>query len=180
MLRTTDSLLLLVSYVDDLLITGCSNSVIVVFKRIMHDRLLMTDMGTLHFFLGLNISQDALGIKLSHDKYTQDLLEIFHMIDCNSTLTPFLSRVRLEDGKDIPLVENTLYKQLVGSLLYLTHSIPNLSYAVIAVSWFMKEPHELHWKVSKCILCYVLGTITFGIYYATDSVLDLIRFTYSD
>jgi hypothetical protein len=59
MLRTTDSLLLLVLYVDDLLITGCSNSMIVAVKRILHDRFLMMDMGPLHFFLGLEISQDA-------------------------------------------------------------------------------------------------------------------------
>jgi hypothetical protein len=59
MLRTDDSLLLLVLYVDDLLITSCSTSTIVVVKRILHDRFLMTDMGPLHFFLGLEISQDA-------------------------------------------------------------------------------------------------------------------------
>jgi hypothetical protein len=69
MLRTTDSLLLLVLYVDDLLITGCSTSTIVAVKRILHDRFLMTDMGSIHFFLGLEISQDASGTKLSQAKY---------------------------------------------------------------------------------------------------------------
>jgi hypothetical protein len=69
MLRTADSLLLLVLYVDDLLITGCLTSTIVAVKRILHDRFLMMDMGLLHFFLGIKICQDALGIKLSQDKY---------------------------------------------------------------------------------------------------------------
>jgi hypothetical protein len=69
MLRTADSILLLVLYVDDLLITSCSTSVIVAIKRIIHDRFLMMDMGPLHFFLGLDISQDALGIKMSQAKY---------------------------------------------------------------------------------------------------------------
>jgi hypothetical protein len=122
MLRTIDSLLLLVLYVDDLMITGCSTSTIAAVKRILHDRFLMTDMGPLHFFLGLKINQDASRIKLSQAKYARDLLERFHMIDCKSASTPFLSGVRLEDGGDTPLVDNTLYKQLVGSLLYLTHS----------------------------------------------------------
>jgi hypothetical protein len=90
-------------------------------------------MGLLHFFLGLEISQDASGIKLSHTKYAQDLLEIFHMTDCKSAPTPFLSRVKLEDGRETPLVDSTLYRQLVGSLLYLTHSRLDLSYAVGAV-----------------------------------------------
>jgi hypothetical protein len=78
------------------------------------------------------------------------------------------------------MVENIMYKQLVGSLLYLTHSRLDLSYAVGAVSRFMQEPHELHWKVSKHILRYVQGTITFGIHYGSYSTLDLIGFTYSD
>jgi hypothetical protein len=152
MIKMDDSLLLLVLYVDDLLITDCSNSTIPAVKRILHDRFLMTDMGPLHFFLRLKISQDASGIKLSWAKYARYLLEIFHMTDCKSSLTPFIPGVRLEDGRDTPLVDITLYRQLVGSLLYLTHSRPNLSYAVGVVSRFMKEPHELHWKVPKHIL----------------------------
>eukprot|EP00253_Pinus_taeda_P031177 PITA_31177 len=68
MLRTHDSLLILVLYVDDLLITGNSASTIVAVKRTLHDRFLMMDMGPLHFFLGLEISQDATGIKLSQAK----------------------------------------------------------------------------------------------------------------
>jgi hypothetical protein len=180
MLRKADSLLLLVLYVDDLLITSCSTSAIVAVKRILHDRFLMMDMGPLHFFLGLEISQDASGIKLSQAKYARDLLERFHMTDYKSALTPFLSGVKLEDGGETPLVESTLYRKLVGSLLYLTHSRPDLSYEVGAVSRFIQELHELHWKDAKRILQYVQGTITFGIHYATDSTLDLIGFTDSD
>jgi hypothetical protein len=74
------------------------------------------------------------------------------MTDCKSSLTPFLSRVKLEDGGETRLVDNTLYRQLVGILLYLTHSKPDLSYAVGTVSRFMQELHELHWKAAKRIL----------------------------
>jgi hypothetical protein len=143
MLRTVDSLLLLVLYVDDLVIVGCSTSAIATVKRIMHDRFLMTDMGSLHFFLGLDISQDTPGIKLSQAKYARDLLERFHMTECKSASTPFLSGVRLEDGRETPLVDSTLYRKLVGILLYLTHSILDLSYVVGVVSQFMQETHDL-------------------------------------
>jgi hypothetical protein len=85
MLRMVDSLILLVLYVDDFLITSFSNSMIVAVKRIIHDMFLMTDMGLLHFFLGIEISQDASSIKLSQSKYPQDLLYRFHMTDCKST-----------------------------------------------------------------------------------------------
>jgi hypothetical protein len=180
MLRMINSLLLLVLYVNDLLIIGCSTSAIAAVKRILHERFLMTDMGLIHFFLGLEISQDASGIKLSQAKYARDILERFHMKNCKSSLTPFLLGVKLEDGGETPLVDSTLYSKIVGSLLYLTHSRPYLSYAVGVVSRFMQEPHELHWKAAKRILRYVQGTITFGIHYATDSTLYLIGFTDSD
>jgi hypothetical protein len=81
MLRMNDLLLLLFLYVDDLLITNCSNSKITTVKRIVHDMFFMMDMGMLHFFLGLEISQDASDIKLSQAKYARDLLEISHMED---------------------------------------------------------------------------------------------------
>eukprot|EP00253_Pinus_taeda_P024696 PITA_24696 len=98
MLKTHDSLLILVLYVDDLLITENLASAIVTVKRALHDRFLMTDMGPLHFFLGLEISQDATGIKLSQTKYARDLLERFRMTDYKPASTPFLFGVRLEDG----------------------------------------------------------------------------------
>eukprot|EP00253_Pinus_taeda_P012286 PITA_12286 len=86
-----NSLLILVLYVDDLLITDNSASTIVAVKRTLHDKFLMTDMGPLHFFLGLEISRDATGIKLSQAKYARDLLERFHMTDYKPAPTPFLS-----------------------------------------------------------------------------------------
>jgi hypothetical protein len=108
MLKTDDSLLLLVLYVDDFPITGSSTSTIVAVKRILHVMFLMMDMGPVHLFLGIEISQDALGIKLSQTKYARDVLEIFHMRDYKSAPTPFLSGVKLEDDRDTPLVDNTL------------------------------------------------------------------------
>jgi hypothetical protein len=77
------------------------------------------------------------------------------MTDCKSTLTPFLSGGKLKNGGETPLVDNTLYRKLVGSFLYLTHSRSDLSYEVGTVSRFMQESRELHWKASKHILQYV-------------------------
>jgi hypothetical protein len=78
------------------------------------------------------------------------------------------------------VVDNTLYQTLVGSLLYLTHTWSDLSYAVGAVSRYMKESHELHWKVSKRIIRYVQGTTDYGINYAVGFALNLISFANSD
>jgi hypothetical protein len=74
------------------------------------------------------------------------------MTDYKYAPTPFLSGVKLEDGRETPLVDKTLYIQLVGIMLYLTHSIKNISYAFGIVSRFIQELHELHWKDAKSIL----------------------------
>ena len=95
MLRTTNYVMILVLYVDDLLITGRSTSSISLVKDILHDKLSTMDMGPLHLFLGLEISQDAFDIKISQAKYVRDLLDRFHMTYCKSAPTPFLSRIRL-------------------------------------------------------------------------------------
>eukprot|EP00253_Pinus_taeda_P016548 PITA_16548 len=119
MLRTHDSLLILVLYVDDLLITGNSASAIATVKRALHDRFLMTDMGPLHFFLDLEISQDAIDIKLSQAKYARDLLERFRMTDCKPAPNPFLSGVRLEDGDSDWAGDNIDRKSISGDSLSL-------------------------------------------------------------
>ena len=154
-LKKIDSLLIIVLYVDDLLITGSSASVITNIKTALHKRFSMTDMGLLNFFLGLEIHQRDFGITISQPKYARDLLARVHMSDCKPAATPFLSGIKLENGKDTPLVDCTLYRQLVGSLPYLTHSRPDLSYVVGAVSKYMQEPHELHSNAAKRILRYV-------------------------
>eukprot|EP00253_Pinus_taeda_P036508 PITA_36508 len=95
---THDSPLILVLYVDDLLITNNSASAISTVNRTLHDRFLMTNMGSLHFFLGLEINQDATRIKLSQAKYAWDLLKRFHMTHCKPALTPFLSKGTITFG----------------------------------------------------------------------------------
>jgi hypothetical protein len=78
------------------------------------------------------------------------------------------------------LVYSTLYQQLVGSLLYLTHTQPNISFVVGVCSRYMQEPHEIQWKDANRILRYVKGTPNFGIFYAADFPLSLIGYTDSD
>jgi hypothetical protein len=102
------------------------------------------------------------------------------MTDCKPAPTPFLSGIRLEDGGDTPLVDKNLYRQLVGSLLYLTRTRLDISYAVGEVSIYMQEPHDFHWKDAKNNLRYIQGTMSYGIHYAFDCALYLIGFTDSD
>lgn len=124
----------------------------------------MFDLGLLHYFLGIEITQTLAGIFLSHPKYALDMLSKFCMANCKPALTPFLLGVKLEASCSSPLVDVTLHHKLVGSLIYLTHTRPDISYDVGLVSRFMQEPHELHWKAAKRIIHYVQGTHSYGIH----------------
>ena len=82
----------------------------------------MTDLGLLSQFLGLEISQSDLGIKVHQSKYASDLLKKFRMNDCKPSKTPFLSGVKLEEAHSSPLENNTFYRKPVGCLIYLIHT----------------------------------------------------------
>ena len=85
---------------------------------------------------------------------------------CKESPCPFLSSTRLEEGGSTPLVDSTLYRHLIGSILYLTHSRPDIFYVVSITTRYMHEPHELHWKEINRVLHYVQGTRDYGIHYA--------------
>eukprot|EP00253_Pinus_taeda_P020199 PITA_20199 len=90
----------------------------------------MTDLGHLHYFLGLQVLQSKEGISLSQSKYACDLLCHFHIEDCKLAPSPFQSRPKLSVTCTSPKVDATLYHQLVGKILYLTHTRPDLSFVV--------------------------------------------------
>ena len=102
------------------------------------------------------------------------------MYDCNAAPFPFLSGISLEEGKSTPPMDSTIYCQLIGSLLYLTHLKPDICYAMNVVSIYMQQPNELHWKASKRMFQYIQGTRSYNIHYAADSELELVGFTDSD
>ena len=139
----------------------------------------MTDIGLLHYFLGLQVHQSLDGIYIYQQKYSLDLLQCFGMANCKVAPTPFQFGVTLTTSYTSPQVNPSLYRQLVGSLLYLTHTKPDIAFAVGLVSRFSQDPHESHWKVAKRILRYIKGTVRFGIQY-TVGTPDLVGFTYSN
>ena len=124
--------MIIVLYVDDLLITRSSKKEISSLKDAMNHAFSITDLGLLRQFLGLKIAQSQHGIKVHQSKYALDFLKY-----CKPRKTPFLSGVKLEEAGSSPMVNNTLYRQLIGCLLYLTHTRPDISYAVSVASRYM-------------------------------------------
>eukprot|EP00253_Pinus_taeda_P003559 PITA_03559 len=158
--KVGNSLIILVLYVDDLILTGSDPNLINDVKSSLKKKFEMTDLGHLHYFLGLQVLQSKEGISLSQSKYACDILRHFHMEDCKPAPSPFQSGVKLSVSCTYPEVDATLYRQLVGKLLYLTHTRPDLSFVVGLVARFMQNHRESHWKAAKRILRYVRGPIT--------------------
>eukprot|EP00253_Pinus_taeda_P020539 PITA_20539 len=128
----------------------------------------------------LTVLQSKEGISLSQSKYACDILRHFHMEDCKPAPSPFQSGVKLSVSCTSLEVDATLYRQLVGKLLYLTHTRPDLSFAVGLVARFMQNSRESHWKAAKRILRYVRGTVQFGIHYSAKAAPLLVGYTDSD
>jgi hypothetical protein len=173
-------LIILVLYVDDLILTGTDSKLLNHVKNNLKKKFEMTNLGFLHYFLSLQVLQTNEGIFLSQTKYDCDLLCRFHMDDCKPTASPFQSRVKLTTTFSSLEVDATMCRQLVGSLLYLAHTHPDLSFVVGLIARYMKTPHESHWIEDKRILRYVCGTIHFGIQNSLEGTPLLVGFTDSD
>eukprot|EP00253_Pinus_taeda_P032438 PITA_32438 len=130
------SLIIIVLYIDDLILTSSDPNLINHVKSSLKNNFEMTNLVHLHYFLGLQVLQSKEGISLSQSKYACDLLHHFHMEECKLAPSPFQSRAKLSVTCTSPEVDATLYHQLVGKLLYLTHTRPNLSFVVGLIARF--------------------------------------------
>ncbi|XP_047328433.1 uncharacterized mitochondrial protein AtMg00810-like [Impatiens glandulifera] len=154
-LRKTDQCCtLLLLYVDDMIITGDDTNRIRDLKNFLHQQFEMKDLGQLSYFLGLEIASDKSGYYLSQAKYATDLISRAGITDTKVVSTPFDSTEHLAATDGTPLSDETLYRQLVGSLIYLTVTRPNIAYDVHIVSQFMSSPRTTHFSVVLQLRAY--------------------------
>lgn len=165
-------------YVDDLIFTG--DLAIDLFKGPMKKEFEMTDLGFMKYFLGIEVNQNDNGIFISQSKYANDILRRFNMANCKSAPTPIVMRLKLSKDDKGANINPTLYKRVVGSLMYLTATRPEIMYVVSLISRFMESPKDSHWQAGKRILRYVSGTRNYGIQYAKSNEFKLIGYTDSD
>jgi hypothetical protein len=169
-------LIILFLYVDGLIITSSHPKISNHVKTILKKKFEITELGYLHYFLGLQVFKTKEGIFLSQSKYACDLICFFHMKYSKPTPSPFQSGFKLATTCTSPKVDYTLYRQLVRILLCFTHTHPDLSFVVGLVSRYMQTPHESNWKATKRIHRYVWGTIQFGIHYSSGGTPLLVGF----
>eukprot|EP00253_Pinus_taeda_P022034 PITA_22034 len=140
----------------------------------------MTDLGLLHYCLGVEVWHTENHIFLSQSKYAKNLVDRFRMQDCKLATTPMEPGLKLSTQSSSPLVDETLFRQLVGSLIYLTATRPDISFVVSYFSRFMSAPKADHWIIAKRVLRYVRGTSDYGLLYTQSSDPILSGYTDSD
>ena len=178
--RTDQGIVLLLLYVDDMIITGDDSAGIQELQKFLNLQFDMKDLGTLSYFLGLEVTSDADGYYLSQAKYASDLLSRSNLTDSKVVSTPLEPNVKLLPSDGTPLSNPTLYRQLVGSLVYLTVTRPDIAYAVHIVSQFLAAPRSTHFSAVLRILRYVKGTLFHGLHFSSHSSLTLTGYSDAD
>ncbi|XP_048235722.1 uncharacterized mitochondrial protein AtMg00810-like [Ricinus communis] len=173
-------LLLVCLYVDDFLFTGNDHTIFDEFKKSMMAEFDMSDLGRMHYFMGIEVIQSDAGIFISQKKYVREILRRFQMENCNPVCTPAETSLKLVRDKNGRKVDSTLYKQIVGSLMYLTITRPNIMYVVSLICRYMENLKEMNLQAAKRIFRYLQGTSDYGILYKKGEKSDLIGFTNSD
>ncbi|KAJ9546418.1 hypothetical protein OSB04_018961 [Centaurea solstitialis] len=173
-------ILLVQIYVDDIIFGSTNPKLCEKFELLMKSEYKMSMMGELTFFLGLQIKQFEKGIFINQGKYVHEMLKKLDLTSCTPMKTPMAPPLSLDkDSKGKP-VDVTLYRGMIGSLLYLTASHPDIMYSTCLCARYQAEPKESHLTALKRIFRYLKGTPNLGLWYSKDSGFDLTAYSDSD
>jgi hypothetical protein len=137
-------------------------------------------LGELSFFLGLQIRQSNQGIFISQTKYIREMLKWFGMKYCKPVITPLKTSCKLRKDDDSKSTDQRKYRSMIGSLLYMKTSRPDVMQPVGQVAQFQATPNESHVLAVERIFRYLKGTKEFGLWYPKENDLSLIAYTYAD
>ncbi|XP_056688696.1 uncharacterized mitochondrial protein AtMg00810-like, partial [Spinacia oleracea] len=179
--RTHDAeFLVILVYVDDILITGTSKAQIEEVKVALDTAFTIKDLGLLAYFLGIEIHRTDNGIFLSQRKYIQDILTDAGLEECTPAPAPLSCGLKLSIANGVLLDDPDVYRRLVGRLLYLGITRPDLSYCEQHLGQFVHSPRVLHLKAALHVLKYLKGTIDNGLWYTANSNTELSAYSDAD
>jgi hypothetical protein len=169
----------LLVYVDDIIVTSSSSSTIdALLSDLKHD-FALKDLGDLHYFLGLEIKHVTDGILLTQEKYTTDPLCSVGMLSCKPMPTPMATSGKLSahEGKPLSSEDAPKYCSVVAALQYLSHTRPDLAFAINKVCQYLHSSTSIHWTAVKYILWYIKHTLGIGLKFFKSSSMILSAFS---
>ncbi|PKU70617.1 Retrovirus-related Pol polyprotein from transposon TNT 1-94 [Dendrobium catenatum] len=166
-------------YVDDLIVTGNNEAAVRTLLSKLQNRFNTRNLGHLSQFLGITALPTSDGLLLHQSRYAQSILQRAGMTNCKPTATPITAKSHNSSQPSKPFFDPLLYRQLVGSLQYLTLTRPDITYAVNKACQFMHQPTDANFDALKRILRYIKGTLNIGLPLSRHS-FDLSSFVDSD
>ncbi|CAM8884293.1 unnamed protein product [Rhodiola kirilowii] len=163
----------LLVYVDDIIITGTSQKLIDNIKQFIDSKFKIKDLGTLRFFLGLEVARSGTDTFINQRKYALELIKDDGLLGCKPSSLPMDTKHKLSLSTSPAIADPTKYRRLVGQLIYLTVTRPDLAYSVHILSLFMHEPKEDHLKAAHKVLRYLKLALTQGLFYLANQHLVL-------
>ncbi|KAH7510943.1 hypothetical protein FEM48_ZijujUnG0062300 [Ziziphus jujuba var. spinosa] len=160
-------------YVDDLIISANDSATLKTFKAYLSDCFKMKDLGALKYFLGIEVARSSAGLFLCQRKYTLDIVSKARLLGAKPWGFPIEQNHRLGLANGELLSNPESYRRLVGRLIYLAVTPPDLAYSVHILSQFMQEPRIEHWEAALRVIRYLKGTPSQGILLRADSDLSL-------
>ncbi|KAJ9544361.1 hypothetical protein OSB04_024068 [Centaurea solstitialis] len=164
-MKEAEHIVVIQIYVDDIIFGSTSRELCKKFEKVMNNEFKMSMMGEINFFLGLQVRQFPDGIFINQLKYISDLLKKYDMSGCNSIGTPMATGNKLgtdHEGQDVDL---RMYRGMVGSLMYLTASRPDIIFATCVCARYQAKPKDSHLAAVKRSFGYLKGTPYYGIWY---------------
>ena len=167
-------------YVDDIIFGSTNQYFCEVFGRMMANEFEMSMIGELSYFLGLQIKEMKNDTFVSQGKQMKDMIKKFEMQEAKPMSTPMGTNDQLGSDASGNMVDQKLYRSMIGSLLYITASRPDVIFSVCKCARYQASPRESHLKATKRLLWYLKGTHDVGLWYLKGSNFELIGYLDSD
>nr|GEV38916.1 copia protein [Tanacetum cinerariifolium] len=178
--RFHDDILVVQVYVDDIIFGSINHRYIQLFFDLMKSRFEMSMMGEMTFFLCLQVNQSPCGIFINQSKYVLEILKRYGMKSCDTVGTLMEIKDKLDLDQNGTPIDATKYRSMIGSLMYLMSSRPDIVHATCLCARCQAKPTDKHLKEVKRIFRYLRGTINTGLWYTKDSGFELTGFSDAD
>ncbi|XP_022856859.1 uncharacterized protein LOC111377935 [Olea europaea var. sylvestris] len=178
--HSSDHSLFLLIYVDDVLITRTYESDIISVKKYLHSQFTVKDIGVAKYFQGLEIARGEKGTYVNQRKYILDIIKYVGLIGARSVSVPIPKGTKLSQISSPPFADLERYRRLIGRLLYLNLTRPDITYGIQQLSQFVHSPCQIHWDTAIHLLRYLKGCPSLGLYFPVQQNFTLAAYSDAD